>query len=187
MLSNKDSMILEFVEQYGGITINQCNKLFYNTKYGNDTARRRLKTLAEKGYLYYDSDFVTNQRIYYSKRKPSSHSIILMNFYSELVIRGAEILEFQREPKYTGARADGFVIFSYKNKGKILLLEVDLQHRTKEDKYIKLYESNYFQSKYKTFPVTLIISNNKPRREEKIPYKIEYINLKFEGVERVLW
>jgi hypothetical protein len=187
MLTSKDNKILEFVNEYGGITIQQAHKLFFNTKYGYDTARRRLKLLEEAEFIKVSRDFVTDLKIYYTHKKPSSHSIILLNFYCELISKGAEVILFQREFKVIGARADALIIYKINGLGKIILVEVDLQHKTKISKYDKCFESKYFQQKYNTFPLIVIIEQRQraEKREEK-KYRVIRIGYGYNNIERVL-
>lgn len=50
MITDRDNNIMQFIEEFGGITIYQASKIFFNAaKYGNDIARKRLKKLAEQG------------------------------------------------------------------------------------------------------------------------------------------
>lgn len=187
MLTFKDNQILQFVEQYGGITIQQAHKLFFNTKYGYDTARRRLKALYQEGYLKADRDFLSDRLIYYKTKKLSSHSILLLDFYSELVSRGAEVVLFKREFKASNTRADGFIIFKYKNIAKMLLVEIDINNRTKVDKYKKCYSEGYFQKQFGAFPVVVIVGKEKRKEEIKgIGYKIIRMNYSFDDIGVIL-
>lgn len=185
MLTYKDNKILEFVNEYGGITIQQAFKLFFNTKYGYDTARRRLKLLHEAGFLKVDRDFTTDLKIYYKNKKPSSHSIILLNFYTELINKGAEVILFQREFKVIGARADAVIIYKIHGVGRIILVEVDLQHKTKITKYEKCFESKYFQQKYNTFPMIVLIEKRQRAEREKKEgkYKVIRLGYRMEDIE----
>lgn len=191
MLTDKDYEILEFVKQYGGITINQCKSLFYNTKYGYDTAKRRLRALHQEGYLKADRDFLSNKIIYYNYKKLSSHSILLLDFYSRLIGEGAEVVLFKREFKTPGARADGFVIFKYKNTAKMLLVEVDINNRTKIDKYKRCYEEGYFQKQFGAFPVVMIVEKKKKEKEKKegnkeIKYKVVKMDYSYSDLSVII-
>ncbi len=188
MLTTRDSDVLQFVEQYGGITIKQAAKLFFsNSKYSQDLARKRLKKLADNEKLKYEGDWATNQRIYYTKKKPSSHSIMLLNFYVELIYYGAEILEFEREYKIDGVcRPDGFMIFQYNNKGKIVFIEVDMQHKTNLDKYQKLFDTNLFQNEYGTFPQVVIIAASQNYKIEGYPFSVKLLDYKFTNLKQTI-
>ncbi|WP_097025435.1 hypothetical protein [Clostridium peptidivorans] len=161
MMTDRDNNIIQFIDKFDGITINQCAKLFFNNaNYGKDLARKRLKKLSDNNVLKYEDDWVTNQRVYFIKKKPSSHSIMLLNFYSELIETGVEIIEFQKEYKIDNiCRPDGFIVFQYHNKGKMAFIEIDMSHKTDLSKYEKLYDTELFQREYNTFPEVIIISS----------------------------
>lgn len=184
MLTEKDGKILEFVNSYGGITINQASKLFYKNKYPKDLARKRLKILANRKYLKYSKDWVTNQRVYYITSKPSSHTVMLLNLYVELVKTGAEVIQFTREYKIPGnCRPDGFLILKYKNKGKLIFVEVDMQHKTNLEKYQKLYDTQLFQREYGNFPEVAIIAACKRYDIEKYPFSVRILDYKLNDLE----
>lgn len=185
MLTKRDNSILEFVDQHGGITINQAAKLFFNNaKYKEDLSRKRLKKLADNNYLKFENNWSTNQRVYYLKKKPSSHSIMLLNFYVELLHYGSDILEFQKEYKIDNiCRPDGFIIFSYGGKGKIAFIEIDMQHKTNLEKYKKLFDTSLFQNEYGTFPQIIIISSTKEYKIEGYPFSIKILDYKLTNLK----
>lgn len=184
MLTEKDSKILAFVNEFGGITISQASKLFYKAKYGNDLARKRLKILADRKYLKFAKDWCSNQRIYYIDKKPSSHAVVLLNLYVELVKTGVEVLQFVREYKIPGyCRPDGFLILKYKNKGKLLFVEVDMQNKTNLEKYQKLYDTQLFQREYGNFPEVVIIAATNNYDIKKYPFSVKILNYKLENLE----
>lgn len=177
MITDRDAKILEFINIYGGITIKQCAKLFFNkAKYSEDLARKRLKKLYDNEVLKYEEDWATNQRVYFNKKKPSSHSIMLMNFYAELICHGANVIQFEKEYKVENiCRPDAFVIFQNNNKAKIAFLEVDMSHRTDISKYEKLFDTNMFQDQYGTFPELILISSTK-EYETGYPFSIKVLD-----------
>ena len=79
MLGNKLD-IMDFINEHGAISIEIAKNLFYNTKYGYDTARRVLKKMEQDKLLKSDKDFVTGKKIYFLKKKISSHKLMLLNF-----------------------------------------------------------------------------------------------------------
>lgn len=186
MLTDRDNLILQFIEQYGGITIKQASKLFFReAKYSDDIARKRLKKLAENEELKYDKDWVTNQRVYYTKKKPSSHTLVLLNLYSEIVGAGADIIEFEKEYKIDNiCRPDGFVIFSYNGKGKVVFIEVDMQNKTSLEKYQKLYETQLFQKEYGTFPEVIILCSNRNYDIKGYPFSIKLLDYKLTDLKQ---
>jgi len=166
MLTPNDMRILKFINEHGGITINQCAKLFYSdAKYGQDTARKRLKTLADSGVLKYTTlkNSTSKERIYYTNKPYSAHSLYLMDFYANLVAAGVEILEFKKEAVFNNLRSDAFVMFKAK-EGKILcFVEVVLTHQVNYDKYESLKDSMDIQRQYGAFPMLIVISGYSDR------------------------
>lgn len=186
MLTNRDNLILQFIEQYGGITIKQASKLFFReAKYSDDIARKRLKKLAENEELKYDKDWVTNQRVYYTKKKPSSHSLVLLNLYAEIIGAGADVIEFEKEYKIDNVcRPDGFIIFSYNGKGKMAFVEVDMQNKTNLEKYRKLYDTQLFQKEYGTFPEVIILCSNRNYDIKGYPFSIKLLDYKLTDLKQ---
>lgn len=165
MLGNKLD-VLDFINEHGSISIEIAKNLFYNTKYGYDTARRVLKKLEQVKILKSDKDFVTSKKIYYTKQKISSHKLMLLRFYSELIALGAEVVEFQKEYKAYNKISDGLIVYKYAGEMKIILIEVDINNKTKPKKYEDLYKSNYYQNLIGTFPRVFVIDKNAESRKK---------------------
>lgn len=188
-LTNNYRNILEFVEVYGGISIEIAKDLYYNTSYGYDSSRRALSSLVDKGYLKTTRDFVSDKKVYYCKKSISSHKLILLRLYAKIIALGGEVLEFKREYKALNSISDGLIIYRYKGIAKIILVEVDINNKTKENKYIELYESNYYQNIFGTFPRVIIIDNASEKRREKCKggkVKFLYLDYDFKELEKIL-
>jgi hypothetical protein len=187
MLTSRDFDLVKFVMDFGCITAKQAFKVFFkHAKQGELIARRRLKKLADYKELLVMEDFKTNQKIYYLKKKPSMHTIKCLDFYSELIFNGAEVLQFTREMKLLKCTPDAFVAFKVNGKGKMVLLEVDLYNRTNPEKYKALYESLEFQRKYGIFPLVAIVSKSQ-RDMVDLPFKVKYIDLSLKDVKEKLF
>lgn len=189
MLTSRDYNIFNFIDRFSGITISQAGMVFFgNSKFSYDGARKRLRKLTDNGFLKYEEDFVTNKRIYYRKKKGSSHGMLLADFYANLIAEGAAVIEFEKELQLDGCRPDGFVVFQYKKISKMCFIEIDMQHKTNLDKYVKIYESGYFQKKYGTFPVIAIVTCHKPEsyKQKKYPFKYVFLNYNFMEMEEKL-
>jgi hypothetical protein len=193
MLTGRDLEIVKFVMDNGSITAKQAHKIFFHyTKQGKlinqgeIIARRRLKKLADAKELLVLEDWKTNQKIYYLKKKPSVHTIKCLDFYSELIFQGAEILQFKRELKLHKCTPDAFIAFKINGKGKMILLEIDLYNKTNPTKYEPIYNNQEFQKKYGIFPLVVIVSKY---RNDKIntPYKVKYIDLGFQDIREQLF
>lgn len=188
MKPKHDSDLLDFVNEFGGITIEQANKIFFRTKYGYDTAKRRLKKLKDEGLLKVDKDFLTQKNVYYTYKKPSSHTVMLLNIYAEIASLEAEIVHFEKEFKLINKRADALFITKYKGIAKMIIVEIDINNKTKDSKYQKVFETGEIQKVYGTFPIILIV-DKKPIRKtkrEKVGYRIERIDYNLEGLKNVI-
>ena len=181
--------ILDFISTYGAITNEICTNLFYNTKYGKDCSRRALNKLHDKKIIRKGIDVINNTYQYYLTRTISNHKLQLLRFYSYVVKAGAEILDFQKEYKSIKAISDGFMMYRYNGKTKIIVIETDITKKTKVKKYENLYEEGYFQEKYGTFPRVFILDANpslRKRRMKSDKVKFEFLNFAFDGIESIL-
>lgn len=187
MLTLRDFDLVKFAMDNGCITVKQACKIFFShAKQGELIARRRLKKLADSKELLVLEDWKTNQKIYYLKKKPSMHTLKCIDFYSELIFQGAEVLQFKRELKLCKCTTDAFIAFKIGGKGKMILLEVDLYNRTNPMKYKALYDSQEFQKKYGIFPLITIVSKNK-NDKVNTPYKVKYIDLSLKDIKEQLF
>lgn len=174
MLSNNYIEILKFVDNYGGITIDIAANIFYQSKYGYDNARRALRKLKDNGYLKSKNDFLTGKLVYYKIKSISSHRVLLLQLYSKLVSYGAEILNFNIEYKTGVGNIDGLVIYKINGIIKVLAVEIDINNKTKLEKYDRIYESQHFQAKIKTFPRLIIVDDKADKRKSKSKAKYNY-------------
>ena len=160
MITARDIKIIDFTKKFG-ITIEQAYKMFFNeAKYGMDLARKRLRKLHQEGHLLRGKSWDTNKTVYYLNRVPSTHKILLADFYSTLIYHGAMILEFIPEYKTSINRADGFVRYIYNGYEVIQFIEVVLTHKVNFENYEKLKESNEMQNGYGIFPSIVVIDQN---------------------------
>lgn len=179
MLMQRDKNILIHIEKYKAATILQINKMFFNTAFGYDHARKRLRWLEDNGYLKHYTDITTNQRVYYMDKQLSSHDLMIMDTYANLIQNGCEILEFAKEPLFFNnkIKPDGFFKFKFGGKTRIMLLEVDLTHKSDLKRYETLYDSNELQEKYNTFPPILVVTEFPDRYTSK-RIVIKYVDYK---------
>ncbi|MBP3915927.1 hypothetical protein [Clostridium sp.] len=186
MLSNNYLDILNFVNEYGGITIDIAANIFYQSKFGYDNARRALRKLKDTNYLKVKRDFLTDKLVYYNKKAISSHRVMLLKAYSKLMYYGAEILTFIPEYKTGYGNADGLIIYKINGIIKAMVIEVDINNKTNLIKYDKIYSSQHFQEKIGTFPKVLIIDKEIDKRKKKDSskrnYIVNYINYEMEDL-----
>lgn len=178
MLTKTDIQMLNFMREYGGLTINQAYMIFWkHAKYGRDLARKRLNQLFEWGQCKHSTptNLITQERVYYIEKPISAHKFYLNNYYANLVFYGAEILDFPpTEMKFTGATPDGFVKYRYNGKTYISFLEVVIFKKLDYEKYEKLKDLGEVQEKYGAFPNIVVISEN-PNVYKSNKLSVKYI------------
>ncbi|KMT22966.1 hypothetical protein [Clostridium cylindrosporum] len=178
-------IIIEFAKEYG-ITISQCYEMFFNhSRYGMDLARKRLKILEERGYLLKGKPWDTNKTVYYIGRIPSTHRILLADFYSELIYEGAVIMEFIPEYKTSELRADALIRYIYKGYEVIQFIEVILTHKLNIEKYERLKDTGEVQNKYDIFPSLIILDHN-PIAYKSNNIKVAYVNHNLDNFKNVV-
>lgn len=185
MVTGRDLEILRHAERYG-ITISQCSKLFFSdAKFGDDLARKRLKKLHEQGMLKQTKNWDCNKSIYYTRKLPSMHDILLMDAYAEFIVNGAEIVEFKKEATFGNLRSDGFIHYKKGNIDAVAFIEVVLTNKVDFKKYETLKESNIVQQQYKVFPMLIVIDEN-PKKYSGKNLRIYNVSHKMDGLKAVL-
>jgi len=101
MITERDRIILKHIDEFGYITLSQTVLIAYNTiGCGYDYARRRMNTLKKQGSIKCHRSAILNCNIYYfddSKKNPSLHRHLSMEYYCKLISLGAKIEYFNRE------------------------------------------------------------------------------------------
>lgn len=128
-LTNRDVEILNFLDKVKGATIEQIQIMFFPSY---DTAKRRLRQLKENNFLKCAIHPVLNKKIYYIKRLPSYHSIIINHV---CILLKDKIYRVQKEFKIDKYKVDALLVLKDKT---IVILEVDIFNRTTEEKYINI-------------------------------------------------
>lgn len=162
MITQRDKQVLKFIELYGGITINQCAKIFFReAKHNYDLARKRMRKIMEMTDLHYFTNKLTGERVYCETKKLTPHAVYVLDVLASFIQSGATILEFKKEPQWLEGkyRSDAFFKFEYKDVVRIACLEVDVTHTTDMGKYEEIYDNGYFQEEYGTFPVVIVIGD----------------------------
>lgn len=188
MLTSRDLKMLEFIEEYEGLTINQASKIFFKGKYSKDMARKRLKILADNKILKYSTVWSCKERIYYKATNTmTAHKKILIDFYAEMISHGAEVLEFKKEVKYMEGtlRSDGFMYIKYKNRKFIMFIEVDFTHSTDISKYELLCHTNELQDEWGVFPKLIIITEHEKKYRSN-EFLIQTLNHNLENFTSIL-
>jgi replication initiation and membrane attachment protein DnaB len=191
----RDKQILKFLEQNKAITIYQAYRMYFNeAKFGYDRARVRLKQLEDYGLLRSYKNKLTDEKVYYTDDKVSSHDLYVNEFYSLLVFNGCTNIVIKRQPRFLKdlIRPDALFRFEYKNNLYFVLLEVDFTHVTSTSKfqlYERLYKSEELQKIcHGVFPLITVISiDENPIKYESDSLDIVYLNDKLDNFkEKVL-
>lgn len=124
-LTSRDIEIINFIEENKGATIEQLQQLFF-TSY--DMASKRLRKLSNNNFLKVNIHPVLGKKVYYLKRIPSYHSLVVNEF---IILYKDKIKFMQREYNIKNFKVDCIFILKM---GKIIILEVDIYNRTKENK-----------------------------------------------------
>lgn len=191
----RDKQILKFLEENKAVTIYQAYRMFFNeAKFGYDRARVRLKQLEEFGLLRSYKNKLTDEKVYYTDDKISSHDLYVNEFYSLLVLYGCTNINIKRQPRFLKdlIRPDALIKFEYKNNLYFILLEVDFTHITSTSKF-QLYEKLYKNEELQelclgVFPLIVVISvDENPIKYESENLDILYLNDKLDNFkEKIL-
>jgi hypothetical protein len=187
----RDRMILKFIETYGGITINQCAKMFFNdAKHSYDLARKRLKKISQMTEMKYVTNKLTGERVYCESKKLTPHSVYLLDFYATLIGSNCKILEFAKEHQWMNGkyRSDALFIVEYNETKRMICVEIDVTHTTDISKYDDIFQSGDVKLKYDTdaFPLIVIVGDTINEYYSDL-YDVTYLDYKLNGfIEKVL-
>lgn len=128
-LTSRDIDIINFIEKAKGASIEQIQIMFFPSY---DTAKRRLRQLKENNFLKCAIHPVLNKKIYYIKRIPSYHSIIVNHI---CILLKDKIYRVQKEFKIDKYKVDVLLVLRDKT---IVIIEVDIFNRTSKEKYLNI-------------------------------------------------
>lgn len=190
MITPRDKLIFKFIEEFGGITINQCANMFFNNSTKPyDVARKRLRKLYDMKCFKYFNNLVTSERVYYFNKKLTPHAVFLLDVYAKFISKGATILEFKKEDRWLDGkvRVDGFITYEYNSLKRIACIEIDVFHETNMDKYDILYQSNEIQNVYNgVFPLIIVVGDD-TREHINENYDSVFLNYRLDDfTEKVL-
>ena len=197
MLTNRDLEILEWIDKYKVISVEQARYIFFRGSY--EAARRRLSILEKDKMIKSYTSRATKQKVYYIDKKISDHDLYILDYLKELKKAGCNIVDIKIKPQYLNGVmiADAFVKFKFYKYTFNTILEVDFQHPTEEIKINTLYEKlakeidNYKEFNGRSFilvvakPLIQNIYNSK--NYDSIYTDLKYTNLaNFLGLEQLL-
>jgi hypothetical protein len=193
-ITERDNEILNFVESYGSITIDQCKKIYCtNCSRGDVIARRRLSKLVQFDKLKVGKDKITNQNVYYMDKKLSFHDLLSISYYAKLIESGSRMSHFKRVKQWSNElKSDAFICHHVGNEVMFDILEVVRTHAPDLDKYKRLYDSTvpqkYCSAMYKKLtgkdticiPRLILIDEVRHKKPLFINQDVDIIQLDFE-------
>lgn len=173
-LTDRDIDIINFVKENTGATIGQLQELFFPSY---SMAAKRLKILANNKYLKETIHPTLGKKVYYIKKIPSFHALVVTEVFVALKDRVAYMKrEYEINKKFIDC------IFILKN-GQIITVEVDIFNRTKEEKLLSIYE----ELSKTNAPVTMLVVSKHKRRVGPGEKKNKNIkNIRIEEIKEVL-
>ncbi len=194
MITKRDREIINFIYDFGFITIEQCSKIFFNQSVSSyDLARRRLKKIAENNnYIKSKLNSETKQLLYIPKESTikgiSKHDLLVIDYLAELNSMGAEVENCFIEKNYDGVIPDALLIFTLGGYRFYQLLEVQLRHDIVNiSRYLRVMDKILLDTN-NVIPKIVIIQDTKKDYNKDNNTDIEVLQLKtnLEDIAKVL-
>ncbi|PWX20919.1 hypothetical protein [Clostridium perfringens] len=200
MLRERDYNILRFIEKYKAISLKNACRIFFTGEYKSEeyryrVAARRLQKLENKGILQSYRNSYTDEKIYYTNKKLSPHSVFIQDFWRKLLELDFNVLEFNTNVSLMNGqlKPDAFVLAKYDDILVNYFLEVDLNHYTDKSKLIRyemFYKSDELTELCGTRKPCLIITRPTHSKDIRLTSKLfdtVYTDLKYTNLERFLF
>ena len=127
----------------------------------------------------------SRERIYYTSKSYSAHSLYLMDFYANLECSGVEIVEIKQEAAFGNLRSDAFVIFKSKDCKVLCFVEVVLTHQVNYNKHEILKDTMELQRRYGTYPMLIVICDA-PDRYKGSQLSVKYLGYNMAQFSRIV-
>ena len=153
-LQERDINIINFIEEHKGITVQQAAALFFNGSI--QSAYRRLRILKDNKQIKCDYSPFACSLVYYIKKMPSLHSLMLTAYY---IYNIDNIANYKREVKAGAFIVDALVKFK---SGAMAVVEAVAHKRVAEEKKqgIKQYFKAYYNIDINIIIITLYKMND---------------------------
>lgn len=190
--------IIQFVEDYGFITINICSSIFYkNNKQRYNQARVKLKNLYDNKILKRWKHPYSGEFIYqFDCKRISDHSKYMLDLYAKINLLVDKVDYFKvEEPWMNNARRnDAHIVYVKDNLLGAFLVEFEKYNTTSVKKIDEIYESNEVQEWYKDkygeyfFPRILLVTPTGKSKCKSVNEEWDSvaINYTLEGLEDIL-
>lgn len=193
--TKKVRLILDHINKYGFITNRQCAAIFYKgNKQALLQAQTKMKLLFDNGIVKRDEFRLTKEFVYMNETKTvSDHKMYVMNLYAYLYNR-FDIKYFKYEQSWNcKKRNDAHIIIEKHDAFIGILCEIDLFHKTSQEKLDVLYRSGEVQQWYSDnyniqeyYPLILIVNGNSKTTLKSNDYDIESVDFDFTGLDNLL-
>lgn len=194
MITDRDREIINFIYDFGFITIEQAGKIFFNqSNTAYDLARRRLKKIAAQGdYIKSKLNSETRQLIYIPKessiKNVSKHDLLVIDYLAELHQLGAVLENVYIEKEFNGVVPDALIIFKLGGYRFYQLLEVQLRHDIVNINRFNKVMDEILKYTNNVVPRLVIIQNTNKDYEtdNNTDMQIDVIKTDLKGVSKVL-
>lgn len=196
ILNKQARDILAHIQDYGFITSQQCANIYYKgNKQGLTQSQRKLKALYEAKLIERYKNKLTNKFVY-TECKTSSiseHDMIIMDLYS-YIYNKYNVEYFKKEEKWieTKRRSDGHIIFERNGMLVAFLIEVDLYHKTSQQKLDDMFNGGEIHQWYKdnygeeVYPDILIINATGATKIKSDEYNVLCLNYEFSDIDNII-
>ena len=196
MLTNRDRLLLKFLEDNKGISTQQAKYIFFDGI--ERSAIRRLNQLEDKGILEYYYRGKNKIYKFVGSSELSYHDTIIYDFYAWIYRQGGTVIDFKKNPHFIHNMLIPDGLFKCRLPYKdtfgtfFFILEVDYQHPTSDEKIKVFYEKLYREQTLKEycgvaeFPMLIIAKEYIGLRERSNNFEIIYTDFKFKNLYDIL-
>jgi len=183
MITERDSEVIKFIEQFKTAHTSTIAELFYPSL---QVAQRRLKILHRDKVIKRERYYVSDEYFYYIKKpKQIRHKLILTDFYREIKMIGLDIQFFQNEMNLGDIIPDGILAFKYKDKNYIACVEVEISNKGFDiSKYKRFFKSEEYKKYFPVFPLIIAITNQSIHDVQE--FKVIKIKENLSDIENIL-
>ena len=165
MITQRDEVMLLWLENFKVATTNQINQLFYKNR---TVCNKRLLKLFEDKIIKRTKDPYSNQYIYHIKPLKTltqlKHYYIRNEFYIKLVDMGCEIEKYVVEKTMGSIIPDLCISFIYNDVKYMYFVEVERsEQKINVSKYNQFFIEDYEEFMTTKIPVVYITHKNIPR------------------------
>lgn len=144
ILTEIDRKVLYDVEEFGSMTISQCQNCYYNIQMdGYNISSKHLQKLLRYKKLKNTKDVYCNRSIYYMDKKPRYHEVLGLDYRAELIKHGAFINVFKQDYPWMSNKyfSDVFCCYTFNNIVFYDFVEVVRFKGVEPKKYIDIFNS----------------------------------------------